>query len=190
MKCQDFFGILRQKHGADSEWTLGLATSPANSRRTPLILAGVTASLGTNFQKGANTGTKARNPTTTNNTLELLRQRGNACKVPPELQISSVSTAAAHLQSSEPLADIMRGGRLQSSRSLSRQRSQRISRDPIPLCLLLLLHVPTRAAHLQSSQSPYLDVLRLQRTTRAPEPQRQTPTRPNTRSTPPELQIS
>ena len=134
-------------------------------------------------------------PTTTNNTLELLRQRGNACSVPPELQISSFSTAAAHLQSSEPLCPLdvtTRTARLQSSRSP-------------------YLDVPTPAAHLQSSRALEANSytsLHPEYASRAPEFLRQTPprlracsaspellpsmrpTRPYTRSTPPELQIS
>src|SRR5213078_3770609 len=61
---------------------------------------------------------------------------------PPELPISSISTST---------------------------RLQRISRAPMPLCLL---HVRTRAARLQSSRSPFLYIstsTRLQRTSRASE---------------------
>ncbi len=136
--------------------------------------------------------------------LELLRQRGNACSVPPEhpdLHTSTlhldVHTPAAHFHSSEPLCLLhvrTRAARLQSSRAPDLQyinvhtpathlqssntpvrpprpytystppelpissiststRLQRISRAPMPLCLL---HGRTRAARLQSSRSPFL----------------------------------
>ena len=92
---------------------------------------------------------KLKIPTTTNNTLELLSQRGNACSASPELDTSmrptrpyTRSTPAAHLQNSIPL--------YASYTSLHPQHACIASPE---------LHTstrPTPAAHLQSFRAPYL----------------------------------
>jgi len=108
--------------------------------------------------------------------------RQHACSASPELRYlcaSSSSSTSLHVQhasrapdhttmsvrlSAPPELQGSRGkllhvptpaARLQSSGSLEtkRQRLQRISGAPIPLCLL---RVATRAARLQSSRAPYL----------------------------------
>ena len=144
-------------------------------------------------------------PTTTSNTLELLRQRLQSSRSP----YLNVPTAAAHLQSSEPLClhsdpdlnheylpiaglakftsasqKLILGGDSPAIREKRVTSFQTISGTGA----VHLLRVTTRAARIQSSRSPVYH--RPHAYSASPELMRQTPPRPYTCSTPPDLQIS
>src|SRR5947207_7275275 len=124
-------------------------------------------------------GRKLEIPTTTNNTLELLRQRGNACSASPTLHTSFEATPATHLQSSVPLH--LQLCPRHYACSVSRLRTRLDASKPPSSRLRTRLHTsePTYFHHILTSTrlqriSRTLEAnsstsLHLQHTSRAPE---------------------